>query len=212
MGRRALATLVLLAALAGVSNASTAPTQTRMTISARPTVLAWAESAQLFGVARGAGPESVVTVEVKECGSSTFREYAEAHVNAGGGWSMDVATAVTSTYRASWRDARSAPVTIRQRASVTLARSRAGSGFVVSVISKRSLWRKKVEVQRRSGGAWRPVRTVRLTDSVRSTGQVSASEARLRLPVPKGALLRARLSLAEARPCYLESVSRVVRA
>jgi hypothetical protein len=212
MGRRALATLVLLAALAAVSDASTAPTQTRMTISARPTVLAWAESAQLFGVARGAGPESVVTVEVKECGSSTFREYAEAHVNAGGGWSMDVATAVTSTYRASWRDARSAPVTIRQRASVTLARSRAGSGFVVSVISKRSLWRKKVEVQRRSGGAWRPVRTVRLTDSVRSTGQVSASEARLRLPVPKGALLRARLSLAEARPCYLESVSRVVRA
>jgi hypothetical protein len=103
-------------------------------------------------------------------------------------------------------------VTIRQRASVTLARSRAGSGFVVSVISKRSLWRKKVEVQRRSGGAWRPVRTVRLTDSVRSTGQVSASEARFRLSVPKGALLRARLSLAEATPCYLESVSRVVRA
>jgi hypothetical protein len=125
---------------------------------------------------------------------------------------MEVATAVTSMYRAAWRDARSAPVTIRQRASVLLARERAGSGFVVSVISKRSLWRKRVEVQRRVGSAWRLVRTVRLTDSVHSTGQVSASEARFRLPVPKGTLLRARLPLAEARPCYVESLSRVVRA
>jgi hypothetical protein len=212
MERPALAALVLLAALAAVTDVSTAPTQARMTISARPTVLGWAESAQLLGVARGAGPESVVRVEVKECGSSTFREYAEAHVNTGGGWSMEVATAVTSMYRAAWRDARSAPVTIRQRASVLLARERAGSGFVVSVISKRSLWRKRVEVQRRVGSAWRLVRTVRLTDSVHSTGQVSASEARFRLPVPKGTLLRARLPLAEARPCYVESLSRVVRA
>jgi hypothetical protein len=212
MGRRALATLVLLAALAAVSNASTAPTQTRMTISARPTVLGWAESAQLLGVARGAGPESVVTVEVRECGSDVFRTYAEAHVNAGGGWAMDVATGVTSTFRAVWRDARSSPVTIRQAASVTLARSRAERGFVVTAISRRSLWRRNAEIQRRQGGVWRTVRSVRLTDSVRSTGQVSASEARFRVSAPKGTLLRARLPLAEARPCYVESVSRVVRA
>jgi hypothetical protein len=212
MGRLGVATLALLAALAAVTDVRTAPTQARMTISARPTVLAWAESAQLLGVARGAGPESVVRVEVKECGGNTFREYAEAHVNTGGGWSMDVATAVTSVYRAAWRDARSAQVTIRQRASVLLARERSGAGFVVSVISKRSLWRKKVEVQRRVGSAWRPVRTVRLTDSVSSTGQVSASEARFRLAVPKGTQLRARLPLAEARPCYVESVSRAVRS
>lgn len=212
MARLAVAALTVLAALAAVTDVSTAPTQARMTISARPTVLAWAESAQLLGIARGAGPESVVTVEVKECGSSRFREYAEAHVNAGGGWSMDVATAVTSTYQAAWRDARSAQVTIRQRASVTLARERAGARFVVSVISKRSLWRKRVEVQRRVGGTWQTVRTLRLTDSVRSTGQVSASEARFRLSVPKGALLRARLPLSGARPCYVESVSRLVRS
>jgi len=212
MARLAVAALTVLAALAAVTDVSTAPTQARMTISARPTVLAWAESAQLLGIAPGAGPESVVTVEVKECGSSRFREYAEAHVNAGGGWSMDVATAVTSTYRAAWRDARSPQVTIRQRASVTLARERTGARFVVSVISKRSLWRKRVEVQRRVGGTWQTVRTLRLTDSVRSTGQVSASEARFRLSVPKGALLRARLPLSGARPCYVESVSRLVRS
>lgn len=206
----ALTALAAAAALVVIAIASGAPTQARMTITARPTVLDWAESAQLFGVARGAGPESVVTVEVKECGSSTFHEYAEAHVNAGGGWTMDVANGVASVFRAAWRGARSSEVPIRQGASVSLARSRAG--FVVSVISRRSLWRKRVEIQHRRGGAWRTVRAVRLTESVRSTGNVSVSEARLRLSVPRGALLRARLPGSEARPCYVESVSRTVRA
>jgi hypothetical protein len=210
--RLLLVTLSALVVLVSAHAGSTATSQARVTIFARPTVLGWAESAQLFGVARGAGPESVVTVEVKECGSSTFREYAEAHVNAGGGWSADVATAVTSTFRASWRGTRSAHVTIRQAASVSLARSRSGAGFVVGVIAKRSLWRKRVEIQRPQGGAWRTMRTVRLTDSVRSTGRVSAAEARFQLAVPKGTLLRARLPLSEAKPCYVESVSRTVRA
>jgi hypothetical protein len=210
--RLLLVTLSALVVLVSAHAGSTATSQARVTIFARPTVLGWAESAQLFGVARGAGAESIVTVEVKECGSSTFRGYAEAHVNAGGGWSMDVATAVTSTFRAAWRGTRSSPVIVRQRASVTLARTRSGPGFVVAVVSKRSLWRKKVDIQRRQGGAWRILRTVRLTDSVRSTGSVSASEARFRLSVPKGALLRARLPRSEARPCYVESVSRTVRA
>ena len=69
-----------------------------------------------------------------------------------------------------------------------------------------------VEIQRRTGGAWRTVRKMRLTDSVKSTGLVSASEARFRLAVPKRAVLRAVLPFAEARPCYVRSFSKVVRA
>jgi hypothetical protein len=53
---------------------------------------------------------------------------------------------------------------------------------------------------------------VRLTDSMRSTGLVSVSEARFRLAVPKRTLLRAVLPLAQARPCYVRSVSKVVKA
>jgi hypothetical protein len=186
--------------------------QSRVTIFARPTVVGWAEGAQLFGTARGAGPDDTVAIEVRECGSSAFRAYAEAHVMAGGGWTMPVGTAVTSTFRARWRSFTSPRVTIRQAANVLLARKRAGSGFVVSVISKRSMWRKKVEVQRRQAGSWRTVKTVRLTDSVSSTGTVSASEATFRLAVPRRTQLRAVLPSDQARPCYVESVSRVVRA
>jgi len=212
MTRVTLAALVALSAFLATTEARPSDFQARLTIFARPAVVAWAQPATVFGAARGAGPQDVVTVQVRECGSSAFSTYAEAHVNAGGGWELPVGTAVTSTFRARWRSSTSAPVTIRQAASVLLARERAGRGFVVTAISKRSLWRKTVEIQRRTGGAWRTVRKMRLTDSVKSTGLVSASEARFRLAVPKGAVLRAVLPFAEARPCYVRSFSKVVRA
>lgn len=212
MRRLAFATLVAFAAVVGVTDARPADSQARVTIFARPAVVAWAQVATVFGTASGAGPEDVVEVQVRECGSPSFRAYAEAHVNAGGGWSMPVGTSVTSTFRAVWKRFQSPPVTIRQGANVSLARSRSGDRFVAGVTAKRSFWRRQVEIQRRSGGAWRTVRKVRLTDSVNSTGVVSSSEARFRLAVPKGTLLRAVLPLAEARPCYVRSVSKVVRA
>ena len=214
--RAFLYTAAALAALAGIVSASAAEARETqrgpVTIFARPTAVAWAEGAQLFGTARGAGPDDTVAIEVRECGSRSFRPYAEAHASAGGGWVLAVGTAVTSTFRARWRDLTSTGVTIRQGASVLLAPRREGSGFVVSVIAKRSFWRKKVEIQRRQAGAWRTVRTVTLTDSVSSTGTVSANEATFRLSVPRGTQLRAVLPSAEARPCYTKSVSRMVRA
>lgn len=212
MRRLGVSALLVLAAVAATSDAASTVLQARVTIFARPVVVAWAQPATVFGAAAGAGPQDVVLVQVRECGSSAFRTYAEAHVNAGGGWSMPVGTSVTSTFRAVWRRNQSPPVTIRQGASISLARSRSGGPFVVSAISKRSLWRRQVEIQRRSGSAWRTMRKVRLTDSVKSTGLVSASEARFRLAVPTGTVLRAVLPLAEANPCYVRSVSKVVRA
>lgn len=212
MRRLALSSILALAAVVAASEAASTVSQARMTIFARPAVVAWAQPATLFGAASGAGLQDVVEVQVRECGSSAFRTYAESHVNAGGGWSMPVGTSVTSTFRAVWKRSQSPRVTIRQGASVTLARTRSGGPFLVQVISKRSLWRRQVEVQRRSGSTWRTIRKVRLTDSVKSTGQVSASEARFGLAVPKGTVLRAVLPAAEASPCYVRSVSKVVRA
>ena len=186
--------------------------QARISIFARPTVIGWAESALLYGTARGAGAQDIVRVDVKECGSARFRPFVEAHALAGGGWSTPVGVGVTATYRAVWRGRASAAVTIRQRANVVLERRRSGSGFVVSVSGMRSLWRKQVLVQRRQSGGWRTIRRVVLTDSVSSSGRVSVSQANLRLSVAKGTPLRALLPGNQAAPCYVESVSRTVRA
>ena len=187
-----------------------APSQ-RVTIFARPTVVGWTEAALLYGTASGAGPQDVVKVEMKECGSTVYRAVVEAHVLSGGGWSAPVAPSVTATVRAVWKRTASPSVTIRQEAWITLERRRSGAGFVASVTSKRSLWRRVVEIQRRSGSTWRTVKRVRLTDSVHSTGSVSASEVSFALPVPPGTRLRAVLPSEQARPCYTRSVSRVVR-
>lgn len=182
-----------------------------VTIFARPTVVGWAEGATLYGTAEGARAQDLVTVQVRECGSGFFRTYIEAHANAGGGWLAPVGTAITSTFRAVWRDTSSSHVTIRQRASVVLERRRSGTGYAVAVSAKRSFWRKRVQIQRRQRGSWRTVKTVLLSDSVSSTGVVSFSRATFRLPLPKGALLRAFLPSSQAKPCYVSSVSRTVR-
>lgn len=213
MRRLTLTLLLALSALAAVTDALPSSSQARVTIFARPTVVAWAQSATVFGAVTGmGGPRDVVKIQVRECGGSGFRTYAEAHLNAGGGWSMPVGTSVTSTFRAVWGSTTSLPVTIRQGANVGLERRRSGGGFVVGVTAKRSFWRKQVEIQRRASDSWRTVRKVILTDSVSSTGVVSASEATFRLPAPRGTQLRALLPLAQAKPCYVQSVSKVVRA
>jgi hypothetical protein len=206
---RAVVVAGLLAALAVAATA--AAEQQAVTIFARPAVVGWAQPATVFGTARGASLQDVVAIQVKECGSSTFRTYAEAHANSGGGFTMPVGTLVTSAFRAVWRGSASRAVTIRQRANVGLERSRDGRGLVVGVSAKRSFWRKRVQIERRQGGSWRVLRTVRLTDSVKSTGTVSASEATFRLSVPPGTQLRAVLPAAQAGPCYAQSVSKALR-
>jgi len=210
---------LLLAAVAGAMllvvppslGADRAASQSRVTIFARPTVIDWATSAQLYGAAPGASHDDVVTIQVRECGSSFFKTFVELHPSAGGGWSTPAGSSITATYRASWNNRTSAAVTIRQRANVRLERRRSGSGFVVAVAGKRSFWRKQVLIERRQAGRWQLVRRVVLTDSVGSTGTVSVSQATFRLGVPKGTVLRAFLPAAQARPCYVASVSRTVR-
>jgi hypothetical protein len=213
MQRAAIVCWAALAATGALVQASAgSEAQSRVTIFARPTVIGWNQLATLYGTAEGAGGQDVVTVEARECGSGFFRTLVEVHVNAGGGWTQPMGAWATTTFRATWKGFSSPAVTIRKQAGVSLVRSRSGPDFVVAVSAKRSFWRKRVEIQRRQAGRWRTVKTVVLTDSVRSTGVVSASEASVRLGVPKGTQLRAVLPARQASPCYVASVSRVVRA
>jgi hypothetical protein len=214
--RAALALGVGVAAMLGLVSVSSGSeqvsSQSAVTIFARPTVIDWAELAQLYGAAPGASHDDVVIVQVRECGSTSFRTFVEVHPSTGGGWSTQAGSAITATYRAAWGGRTSSTVTIRQRANVVLERRRSGNGFVVAVSGKRSFWRKQVLIERRQGGRWQTVRRVVLTDSASSTGTVSLSQATFRLAVPKGTVLRAFLPEAQARPCYVASVSKAVRA
>jgi hypothetical protein len=208
----AVALLAAVPSAFGSAREADASGQSRITIFARPTVVAWAEPATLYGAAPGASHDDVVTIEVKECGSNFFRAFAELHPSSGGGWTTPAGSAITAAYRATWRNETSPAVTVRQAADVGLERRRSGGGFNVAASGKRSFWRKAVEIQRRRGGSWRTVKTVRLTDSASSTGVVSVSAATFRLAVPRGTFLRALLPAAQAAPCYVASTSRPIRA
>lgn len=185
----------------------------RVTLFARNTVIGPAAPvATVFGSVDNGRAGETVTVQAKDCGSQFFRALAETETHAGGGWSLEVSTGITSTIRAVWKDSASSQVTIRQQANVFFDRQRSGSGFRVGVGAKRSFWHKRVLIQRRQGGAWKTAKTVVLTDSAASSGTLSWTESTFGLSVPNGTLVRAVLPLSQARPCYIAGISRTVRA
>lgn len=209
LGLAALGALGAAALVTGV--AAGGAEQASVTLFARPTTISWAKPFELFGAASGARAGDIVRIEQKECGVPTFQTLVETHANAGGGWSISTGLVITSTFRAVFRDRRSAEVTVRQRPNVVLERERAGRGFVVTVTARKSFWRKTVLVQRRTSGRWQTVRRVRLNDSSKLSGVLSGSQATFALAVPRGTLLRAVVPPDQARPCYVSGPSRVMR-
>lgn len=185
--------------------------QSRITLFARPTTIAWAQSIQLFGAAPGARPGEIVEIEAKECGVPAYQTLAEVHAGSGGGWSIRTGLLLTTTFRAVFEGRRSNEVTVRQAPLVVLERERRGRDFLVTVTARKSFWRKGVVIQRRTRSGWVALRRVVLTDSLSLSGTLSATEATFPLRVPKGTVVRAVVPLAQARPCYVAGLSRAVR-
>lgn len=184
----------------------------RVTLFARPTLLSGSATfTELYGSVDTDRAEETVTIQAKDCGSDFFRTVAGAETRAGGGWSTRYYPAITTTLRAVWNDAASAPLTIQHQAHVFMNKRPRADEYYVGASGKRSFWRKRVVIERRSGGRWIKVRTVLLTDSYVLTGH-SATSAEFKLSVPRGTLIRAVMPLSEAKPCYLAGTSKTVRA
>lgn len=201
------ATLMLLAA----ADAGTATSQARPTIFARPTVVG-VDGVTVYGTIDSRKGGEQVTIQARDCGSSSFRAFAEAVTRDGGGWSVAVYPRISTSLRAVHEQLESAPVAIQRRANVALDRKRRGGGFRVGTGGLRSFWHKRVLVQRLRSGSWRTVKSVLLTDSSAASGYGSWVEAEFTLSVPEGTRIRAVLPSSQAKPCYLAGVSRVLRA
>jgi hypothetical protein len=193
----------------------------RVTIFARPTVAGptgqpfpyWV---RLFGsVDSGKAGESV-EIQAKDCGSEFFRLVGGATTESGGGWSTAYSPGINTSLRATWNDVSSAEIAIKAHVIVGLQKRRDGKTIFVYAHAKRSLWRKKVLIQRRARGSWTNLRTVVLTESGGNPGSgpntgTSGASAEFVPAVPKGTLLRAIMPLSEVKPCYLAGTSREVR-
>jgi hypothetical protein len=196
------------------SAAPAAPEQ--VTLVARPGVALGGSRVTLLGSVDSGRAEEIVTIEAKDCGSSTqsFREVASARTRDGGGWSVEYNPGTTTTLRAVWGNNTSAQVIVRQRAWIQLRRLPGSPReFEVSLGGKSHFWRKRALIQRfdRRLGTWTTVKSVVLTETggfpgyggVRTWEKFTAS-------IPSKSQIRAMLPLSQARPCYLAGVSKLV--
>lgn len=204
--------VVVLAATAVAAVAASAAAQSRaLTLEARPTNLGPTQNVLLSGgVSSGRNGESL-TLQAKPCGSTTFRNLFVFRTGPGGRWLREYSPGVNTVLRVRWKGAFSRLVTVRQAPLVQLDQTSARE-FEVGVGSLGMMWRKRVEIQQRTGGRWVRLRSVVLTETYASPGSSGVwTDADFTLAVPPGTQLRAALTNAQARPCYLGSVSNAIR-
>jgi hypothetical protein len=183
-----------------------------VTLLARPTVLRGeGASALVYGSVENRREGEIVTIQARDCGQSSFTGVLSATTRAGGAWDAQLRRDITTTVRAVWKGAASAPVTIRQVPSVFLDQ-RGARRFEVGIVAKGQFWRKKALFQRRVGNRWVTQKTVVLTESGSQPGYPYVyTSAEFSARVPKGSSVRAVLPLSQAKPCYLQGASDPVR-
>ena len=213
MTRRGLMT-VLLALAALASTATAASVENRITMTIRPTTQDDGP-VRVAGTISEAKADEEITLQAKDCGQPTFRAVASARTEQGGGWNIRYAPTVSTVLRAVWKDAVSAPVTLRSRVDIRIEPDLSRrNGYEIAVVSKSQLWRKKVLIQLRDRrlGRWKTVKTIVLTDSGAAPGSVYVwSTAELTMRVPKGSSIRAVMPSTQAGPCYHGGYSNTLR-
>lgn len=207
--KRALAgTAVVAAVTAGLAAASSLANS--VTLQARSTALRTGEAAVgVYGTVSSGAAGEYVAVTGKECGipGAFFRGIGGATTTAGGAWEASVFVRTKTTFRAEWKDAKSASVVVTPRAYVSLTKE--PGGFRVGLASDvASVDGKRVRIERLTPAGWKLLQTVVL----KTEGYNGYAEKdKLRFNVPKGTTIRAVLPRSQARPCYLAGYSKLVR-
>ena len=203
--------LALVLGLFAVLQATAGAASQDVTMSARPTTLRWAQGATLFGAVDNRRADEEVVIQAKDCGQSSFTNAAAILTHDGGTWTTQFGRGINTTIRAVWKGSTSATIQLRQQPDVRLAQ-RSGRRFEVAVGGRGQLWRKRVLIQRRTGGSWTTVKSVVLTDTAAPPGTGMAwTSAEFRLSVADGSVLAAQLPASQARPCFLPAASTTVR-
>ena len=154
----------------------------------------------LSGVVNSKKANEQVAITAQPFGQPSPVVLATVDTGAGGTFSYVTRPTILTTYLASWKTARSIPITTAVRPVITFGRS---TLWIARVYAGRSMSRKAVQVQRLSAyGQWVTVKRVLLGD---------LSRARFRLALPKGvSKLRIAMSVNQAGAGFLAAFSRVV--
>jgi hypothetical protein len=180
----------------------------------------------LFGTVPSGRAGEAVAVDANECGrTNVYHQLEGVRTEAQGVWSLPVPHYVPGTlrnnnsayvdtktsFRVRWNNRTSDSVTVDARPGLSISqlsvkKKVAGKRFFwIFVTASQIKYRPKVTVERQVGGSWKPLTKVVVPITL-SSG-VRAHSVRVWLRASKGQLLRARLPVAEAGPCYLPTVS-----
>ena len=212
MTRRPAAAAVAVLALLATTAASGGGAPP-ITISARPLIVPAPISPQFDAVtlsgsiASRQGDESI-TVQANDCVYPGWRDVHAARTDASGRWQTTADALTKTTFRAKWKTAISAGVTVLARPGVALeAESRVR--WRVSLLAERSFLDRKARLQRfdKATRRWKTVKSVRLTEKERTGGVGVWTVGHVQARLPRGTQLRAYVPRQIVRPCYLAGYS-----
>jgi hypothetical protein len=212
---RVLVLTLVAGALAAALGAAAGAQGGDVSIAARPTVAPSFGPVTLFGAISSPKANESVTVEVKECGLNqpNYRGVLAVDTDAGGQWHTDYYPGITASIRASWNNATSAPITVRQAARLLIRRlPNRRTTYEISISGKLGFWHKRVLFQQRVGSRWKTLKNVLLEDQGGvGTQGIIWTIARFKAQVPRGKLVRGVLPASQAKPCYLAGASKPMR-
>ena len=201
------------ASLALTSAAAAADPQ--VTLTASPRVITFASGVEsnsvvlLSGSVASGRENQDLTIEVRDCGSSSFIPLRSAHTDRGGAFHEPDAPPISRTYRVRAGSAISGPASVQVRPGVRFSQD-GPARYSVWTIALRFFNGAKGRFERfdRASGRWALVRrvTLRRQSAPRGAGW-AYSGATFRARVPKGTLVRFVLPRDQIRPCYLAGFS-----
>jgi hypothetical protein len=171
-------------------------------IEVSPAVLVIGTQANVI-VAPGTPPEERMTVEMKQCGRSSWSTAAAARSWPDGYWTAGLHPLFNALVRVRVRDVTSAAVQVQVRPYVNLDVLKR-PWFRVEVGAGRYLPGKRVYLERFVGGAWKRTASTRL--SRERSNAWATSSARFQARVNRGTRVRV---VVPGAKCYLQGVSNV---
>jgi len=200
--------------LAPALAAAAAAAEPQVALSVSPRVVSFASGQNnsvvlLTGSIASRRANEELTIEVRDCGLSSFVPLRRAQTDHAGAFHEPDAPAISRTYRVRAGGAVSAPVSVQVRPAVRFEQD-GPSRYSAGTIALRFFNGAKGRFERfnRSSGRWVLVRrvTLRRQSAPRGAGW-AYSGANFTARVPKGTLVRFVLPRDQARPCYLAGYS-----
>jgi hypothetical protein len=202
-------TVIAAAALASAASAA-APA---LTLTAAPTTVLYGKTVALSGALTPVKANQQITISALACGTTKAVNVARVKTTATGTYSTTATPAVGTSYQASQKTTKSAPVMVNVKPIVVIKRIKRGS-FTAEVTAGTDLKGKALLFQRYATARkrWVQVKKVTLTTSTPApTKPTVVSSANFKAKLARRTRVRLMLSKAQAAPCYVTALSNVVR-